>query len=176
MAGVVGLREVRYGLAGANHFEAAQASPRTNPTPTSATTQASASCAPAACAPARKSRAPLRSPSPGAASSPRVTRGPGRAVSWVANASPAAPACEACPTATLTEKSRRSSIGQPERSVATTCAYCGVGCGFKAEMKGDTGGAHGALERRRGQRGPRLRQGPLRLGLRHPPGPHHQPR
>ncbi len=28
-------------------------------------------------------------------------------------------------------------IGQPEHSVVTTCAYCGVGCAFKAEMHGD---------------------------------------
>jgi formate dehydrogenase major subunit len=28
-------------------------------------------------------------------------------------------------------------LGQPEHSVVTTCAYCGVGCSFKAEMKGD---------------------------------------
>ena len=27
--------------------------------------------------------------------------------------------------------------GQAERSVATTCAYCGVGCGFNAEVKGN---------------------------------------
>ncbi len=43
---------------------------------------------------------------------------------------------QACPTATLTEKSVIS-MGQPEHSVVTTCAYCGVGCSFKAEMKGD---------------------------------------
>ena len=29
-------------------------------------------------------------------------------------------------------------LGQPEHSVVTTCAYCGVGCNFKAEMQGDT--------------------------------------
>ena len=28
-------------------------------------------------------------------------------------------------------------IGQPEHSVVTTCAYCGVGCSFKAEMRGE---------------------------------------
>ena len=28
-------------------------------------------------------------------------------------------------------------IGQPEHSVVTTCAYCGVGCAFKAEMRGE---------------------------------------
>src|SRR5271169_1405370 len=26
---------------------------------------------------------------------------------------------------------------QPEHSVVTTCAYCGVGCAFKAEMRGE---------------------------------------
>jgi formate dehydrogenase major subunit len=43
---------------------------------------------------------------------------------------------QACPTATLTEKSVIQK-GQAEHSVITTCAYCGVGCSFKAEMKGD---------------------------------------
>jgi formate dehydrogenase major subunit len=44
---------------------------------------------------------------------------------------------QACPTATLQEKSIIE-LGQPEHSLITTCAYCGVGCGFKAEMKGNT--------------------------------------
>ena len=43
---------------------------------------------------------------------------------------------QACPTATLMEKSIIDH-GQPEHSVITTCAYCGVGCSFKADMKGD---------------------------------------
>jgi formate dehydrogenase major subunit len=43
---------------------------------------------------------------------------------------------QACPTATLSEKSLIE-IGTPDRSVITTCAYCGVGCSFKAEMRGD---------------------------------------
>ncbi|WLD99334.1 formate dehydrogenase subunit alpha [Agrobacterium leguminum] len=43
---------------------------------------------------------------------------------------------QACPTATLTEKSVIE-IGQPEHSLVTTCAYCGVGCSFKAEMRGE---------------------------------------
>ncbi|PWR01794.1 formate dehydrogenase subunit alpha [Meridianimarinicoccus roseus] len=42
----------------------------------------------------------------------------------------------ACPTATLQEKSVIE-MGTPERSVITTCAYCGVGCSFKAELNGD---------------------------------------
>ena len=43
---------------------------------------------------------------------------------------------QACPTATLIEKSIVD-MGQPEHSVVTTCAYCGVGCSFKAEMQGE---------------------------------------
>ena len=43
---------------------------------------------------------------------------------------------QACPTATLMEKSIVDE-GLPDHSVVTTCAYCGVGCSFQAEMKGD---------------------------------------
>ncbi len=43
---------------------------------------------------------------------------------------------QACPTATLIEKSVIE-IGTPDRSVITTCAYCGVGCTFRAEMRGE---------------------------------------
>ena len=44
---------------------------------------------------------------------------------------------QACPTATLNEKSVIA-LGKPEHSALTTCAYCGVGCTFKAEMQGET--------------------------------------
>ena len=43
---------------------------------------------------------------------------------------------QACPTATLMEKSIVDH-GQPDHSVITTCAYCGVGCSFQVEMKGE---------------------------------------
>ena len=43
---------------------------------------------------------------------------------------------QACPTGALKEKNLLT-IGAPTRSVETTCAYCGVGCSFKAEMKGN---------------------------------------
>ena len=43
---------------------------------------------------------------------------------------------QACPTGSLIEKSVIE-LGKPETSVVTTCAYCGVGCSFKAEMKGE---------------------------------------
>ena len=43
---------------------------------------------------------------------------------------------QACPTVSLQEKAVKA-IGKPERSVSTTCAYCGVGCTFRAEMRGE---------------------------------------
>ncbi len=43
---------------------------------------------------------------------------------------------QACPTGSLIEKSVIA-LGPPEHSVVTTCAYCGVGCSFIAEMKGE---------------------------------------
>ena len=41
-----------------------------------------------------------------------------------------------CPTEALQEKSILE-LGLPNREVITTCAYCGVGCAFKAELKGE---------------------------------------
>lgn len=43
---------------------------------------------------------------------------------------------QACPTGSLQERSVVE-LGMPNRTVLTTCAYCGVGCSFKAELKGD---------------------------------------
>jgi formate dehydrogenase major subunit len=43
---------------------------------------------------------------------------------------------QACPTDALIEKTVRAE-GLPERSVVTTCAYCGVGCAFEAQLQGD---------------------------------------
>ena len=42
---------------------------------------------------------------------------------------------QACPTASLIEK-KVVETGTPDRAVVTTCAYCGVGCTFRAEMRG----------------------------------------
>ncbi len=62
---------------------------------------------------------------------------PGMNESFLASECVSCGACvQACPTATLSEKSLIE-IGTPEHSVVTTCAYCGVGCSFKAEMRGE---------------------------------------
>ncbi|WBU30620.1 formate dehydrogenase subunit alpha [Rhodopseudomonas palustris] len=62
---------------------------------------------------------------------------PGMQESFLGSECVSCGACvQACPTATLNEKSVIE-IGTPERSVVTTCAYCGVGCTFRAEMRGE---------------------------------------
>lgn len=43
---------------------------------------------------------------------------------------------QACPTATLNEKSVIE-FGTPAKATVTTCAYCGVGCSFRAETQGN---------------------------------------
>src|SRR5678815_465244 len=58
--------------------------------------------------------------------------------SFVASECVSCGACiEACPTTALQEKTLVARA-VPDRAVTTTCAYCGVGCSFKAEMKGET--------------------------------------
>jgi formate dehydrogenase major subunit len=53
----------------------------------------------------------------------------------------------------------------PARSIPSLlpCAYCGVGCTFQAEMRGESG-AHGAVQGRQDCRGPFLRQGRFAWG------------
>src|SRR3954470_12205700 len=61
---------------------------------------------------------------------------PGMQESFIGSECVSCGACvQACPTATLNEK-KVIEVGKPEHSVVTTCAYCGVGCSFKAEMRG----------------------------------------
>ena len=43
---------------------------------------------------------------------------------------------QACPTSALQE-TKVAEIGTPDRAVLTTCGYCGVGCVFRAEMRGE---------------------------------------
>jgi formate dehydrogenase major subunit len=131
MAGVVGLREVRYGMAGANHF--AEAKDESNPY----FAYDPAKCIVCnrcvrACEEIQGSFALAIS---GRGFESRVTAGQGEA--FMDSECVSCGACvNACPTATLIEKSVIA-LGQAEHAVTTTCAYCGVGCGFQAEMQGD---------------------------------------
>ena len=129
MAGVVGLREVRYGYEGANHFE--QKKDESNPyfTFDPAKCIVCSRCV-RACEETQGTFA-LTIDGRGFASMVSAANKP-----FLESECVSCGACvQACPTATLTEKSVIAK-GQGEHSVITTCAYCGVGCSFKAEMQG----------------------------------------
>jgi formate dehydrogenase major subunit len=131
MAGKVGLREVRYGYDGANHLSAAK--DESNPY---FTFEASKCIACSRCVRACEEVQ-------GTFALTMLARGFDSKISpggtdFMGSECVSCGACvQACPTATLNEKSVIE-IGVPEHSVVTTCAYCGVGCSFKAEMKGET--------------------------------------
>jgi len=130
MAGAVGLREVRYGYAGENHL--GQAKDESNPYFTFDPSKCivCSRCV-RACEETQGTYA-LTIEGMGFAS--KVSAGAHEA--FLDSECVSCGACvQACPTATLIEKSVIE-IGQPEHSVVTTCAYCGVGCSFKAEMRG----------------------------------------
>ena len=131
MAGVVGLREVRYGFEGENHLEAPK--DESNPYFTFDESKCiSCSRCVRACGEVQGTFALTIS---GRGFGSKVTSGAGE--SFLESECVSCGACvQACPTATLQEKSVIE-LGMPTRTVKTTCAYCGVGCSFKAELRGN---------------------------------------
>ena len=130
-AGAVGLREVRYGYMGENHLR--DTPDESNPyfTYDPAKCIVCSRCV-RACADIQGTFALTIS---GRGFGSRVS--PSQSEPFLSSECVSCGACvQACPTATLTEKAVIE-IGQPEHSVVTTCAYCGVGCSFKAEMRGE---------------------------------------
>ncbi|WP_413991431.1 formate dehydrogenase subunit alpha [Labrys okinawensis] len=131
VAGAVGLREVRYGYEGDNHLGLEKDT--TNPYFTFDTSKCivCSRCV-RACEEVQGTFALTIS---GRGFESRVS--PGMNENFFDSECVSCGACvQACPTATLTEN-KVIEIGQPEHSVVTTCAYCGVGCAFKAEMRGE---------------------------------------
>jgi formate dehydrogenase major subunit len=129
-AGAVGLRDVRYGYSGDNHLDA----------PTDASnpyfTFESAKCIVCnrcvrAC---EEVQGTFALTIEGRGFKSKVS--PGGTTFFNSECVSCGACVQACPTATLNEKSVIE-MGKPEHSVMTTCAYCGVGCTFKAEMQGE---------------------------------------
>jgi len=132
MAGVVGLREVRYGYEGENHLCAEKDESNPYFTFDPAKCIVCSRCV-RACDEVQGTFA-LTIQGRGFASKVAASEDK----SFLDSECVSCGACvQACPTATLSEKSLIE-LGQAEHSVITTCAYCGVGCSFKAEMKGNT--------------------------------------
>ena len=131
MAGVVGLREVRYGYDGANHLDA----PKDTSNPYF-TFDASKCIVCSRCVRAcDEQQGTLALTIQGRGFDSKVAAG--QDVGFMDSECVSCGACvQACPTATLSENSLIAK-GQAEHSVVTTCAYCGVGCSFRAEMQGE---------------------------------------
>ena len=130
MAGAVGLREVRYGYAGDNHLDTKK--DESNPY---FTFDASKCIVCSRCVRAcEETQGTFALTIAGRGFGSKVAPGTGN---FLGSECVSCGACvQACPTATLEEKTVIS-LGVPSRTVITTCAYCGVGCSFKAEMRGD---------------------------------------
>ncbi|WP_287786738.1 formate dehydrogenase subunit alpha [Acidiphilium sp.] len=131
MAGAVGLREVRYGYEGENHLDSAKdvSNPyfQFDPAKCIVCSRCVRAC--------EEVQGTFALTIAGRGFDSKVS--PGMEESFFESECVSCGACvQACPTATLMEKSVVE-IGQPEHSVVTTCAYCGVGCSFKAEMRGE---------------------------------------
>ena len=130
-AGEVGLREVRYGYAGENHLDAKKDTSHTYFTFDPAKCIVCSRCV-RACEEVQGTFA-LTIDGRGFAS--KVSAGQNE--SFMDSECVSCGACvQACPTATLMENTVIAN-GLPEHEVITTCAYCGVGCAFKAEVRGD---------------------------------------
>ncbi|MEW5834648.1 MAG: formate dehydrogenase subunit alpha [Pseudomonadota bacterium] len=143
MAGVVGLREVRYGYDGANHVYAKQSDGSANPlfvakdTSTPYFTFDPSKCI--VCSRCVRAcdevQGTFALTIQGRGFDSKVS--PSQNEAFLDSECVSCGACvQACPTATLSENSLIER-GQAEHSVTTTCAYCGVGCSFRAEMKGE---------------------------------------
>jgi formate dehydrogenase major subunit len=130
MAGVVGLRDVRYGYEGANHLKAEIDT--SNPY---FQFDASKCIVCSRCVRAcEETQGTFALTIDGRGFASMVS--PSEHQPFMDSECVSCGACvQACPTATLIEKSVVAK-GQADHSAITTCAYCGVGCSFRAEMKG----------------------------------------
>ncbi len=131
-AGEVGLREVRYGYEGSNHLQAEkdQSNPyfTFDPSKCIVCSRCVRAC--------DEVQGTFALTIDGRGFDSKVSAGQND--SFMNSECVSCGACvNVCPTATLTENSIIE-LGKPEHEVITTCAYCGVGCAFKAEMKGNT--------------------------------------
>ncbi len=131
MAGAVGLREVRYGYDGENHLNA----PKDESNPYFTFEDSKCIVCSRCVRACEETQGTFALTIQGRGFDSRVSPG---GLDFFGSECVSCGACvQACPTATLNEKSVIE-LGTPEHSVVTTCAYCGVGCSFKAEMKGET--------------------------------------
>ena len=131
MAGAVGLREVRYGFNGSNHLDA----PTDDSNPYFSFDASKCIVCSRCVRACEEVQGTFALTIDGRGFDSKVSAGVNQ--DFIDSDCVSCGACvQACPTSTLMEKSVIEQ-GQPEHSIVTTCAYCGVGCSFEAQMQGD---------------------------------------
>ena len=169
MAGAVGLREVRYGYEGANHLH--EAKDESNPY---FTFDPSKCIVCSRCVRAcEETQGTFALTVKGRGFASKIS--PGDMLFLDSECVSCGACVQACPTATLTEKSVIE-MGQPEHSVHHDLRLLRRRLHLQGRDAGQRGRAHGAVQGRQGEPRPLLREGPLRLGLHDPQGPHPQAR
>ena len=131
VAGAVGLRDVRYGYDGANHLEDSKDASNPyftfDPTKCIVCSRCVRAC--------DEVQGTLALTVEGRGFDSKIVASQGE--DFLSSECVSCGACvQACPTSALIEKEVEK-VGTPDRSVVTTCAYCGVGCTFRAEMRGE---------------------------------------
>ncbi|MEP7005176.1 MAG: formate dehydrogenase subunit alpha [Sphingomonas bacterium] len=131
VAGAVGLRDVRYGYEGENHLEGCKDESNPYFTFDPAKCIVCSRCV-RACDEVQGTFA-LTVDGRGFASHIAASQDE----EFLASECVSCGACvQACPTSALIEKEVEK-VGTPDTAIITTCAYCGVGCTFRAEMRGE---------------------------------------
>ena len=131
MAGIVGLRDVRYGMDGMNHLDA----PKDESNPYFSFDESKCIACSRCVRACSEVQGTFALTIAGRGFGSKVSASDG--VPFLESECVSCGACvQACPTATLQEKTVID-LGVPTRKVKTTCAYCGVGCSFVAELRGD---------------------------------------
>lgn len=137
MAGVAGLREVRYGMKGENHFDDAHKLPIDISNPYFQFDASKCIVCSRCVRACEEVQGTFALTIEGRGFDSKVSPGILSDNFFTSDCVSCGACVQACPTATLVEKTLVDH-GTPTRSVLTTCAYCGVGCSFKAELQGDT--------------------------------------
>jgi ferredoxin len=180
MAGAVGLRDVRYGYDGDNHVTARKRRPAEHALDAEGRVQSlfhlrsvEVHCLLALRARLRGSAGHLRADHRGQGLRQPRLAGHARGFPESSECVSCGACVQACPTATLTGK-----VDDRDRPAGTfggddlRLLRCRLLLQGGNARRGT--GPHDAVQGRQGESRPFLRQGPLRLGLRQPPGPHSQ--
>lgn len=131
MAGIVGLRDVRYGQTGKNHLDA----PTDDSNPYFSFDESKCIACSRCVRACDEIQGTFALTISGRGFDSKVSASEG--LKFIDSECVSCGACvQACPTSTLQEKTVIE-LGVPTRQVKTTCAYCGVGCSFIAELRGN---------------------------------------